>query len=309
MKTIDRTRILGGTDAAVVLGVSDWKTPLELWQEKVGLRIDEASEALERIRERGRELEPFILKIGVRKLRDEGHDVEVLAKNKRYRHPTFPFLSVEIDAELLLDGERINFDAKSVTWQARKQWGETGTDAMPIAYLAQFMLGLDVTPGNRQRTAVAALRSFDDVDIYWAERDQETIDAMREKLVDFWQNHVKKRVPPDPVKFGDIRALFPEDNSRSIEATDAIVEKVARLREVLKSKRELEGEEERLRFDIAEYIGPHALLTHGTKNLMTWESSPQKRLDEKSFKRDHPDWYALYMKQTTIRALRFAAKR
>lgn len=305
----DRKNWIGGSDVAAVLGLSDWKTPVELWREKTGLQVEEANEALERIRQRGRKLEPFIRDMTIQKLRDDGHEVELLAKNKRYRHPVYPFLSTEIDFELLLDGERVNWDAKSVSWAARKKWGVEGTDQVPIDYLAQFMLGLDVTPGNRRRCGVSALRSFDDVDIYWAERDQETMDAIRAKLVDFWRSHVKTGIPPDPLKFGDVRALFPLDNGKSIEATDSIVEKVARLREVAKLKKELEGEDERLRFDIAEYMGAHALLTHGIRDLVSWSSGSMRKLDEKAFKRDHPDWYALYMKETPTRAMRMAAKR
>lgn len=310
MPAHDRAKHLGGADAAAVLGVSSWTTPVELWQQKVGLAAnDDHNEARERIFKRGRALEPFIRDMVIDKLRDEGHDVKLLAINQRYFHPKHKFLTAEIDFELRLDGEDVNGDAKSVNWAARKKWGEEGTEDIPIEYAAQFMHGLDVTPGKRKRCLVAALRSFDDVDIYWTVRDDETIDGMRAKLVEFWTQHVVKKTPPDPAKFSDIRALFPASKPASIEATPEIVAKVARLREIGAATRELEGEEERLKFDIGRFMGAHALLTQGVRNLISWESQPTKRFDLKAFKRSHPDWYELGCKNDVGRVMRFAAKR
>jgi predicted phage-related endonuclease len=306
----DRRKFLGGTDVAAVLGVSSWTTPVELWQQKVGVAANEpVSEARELIFARGKKLEPFILDMGVAKLRDEGHDVQVIAKNKRYLHPVHRFLSAEIDAELRIDGEETNFDAKSVTWAARKKWGEAGTDQMPIEYLAQFMHGLDVAPGRRRRCLVAALRSFDDVDLYWADRDDETIEGMRSKLVEFWTEHVVTRIPPDPVKFGDIRALFPQSQPTSVEASPEVVAKVNAWKALAAEEKKIKEERERLKFEIAQFMGQNALLTSGVRDLISWETQSVDRMDLRAFKRQHPDWYALYVKTTADRVMRVAAKR
>lgn len=305
----DRNKHLGGSDAPAVLGLSSWTSPVALWQQKVGIAANDTDEARERLFARGRRLEPVIREMVIDKLRDEGHDVELLACNARYFHPTHKFLTAEIDFELCLDGEVINADAKSVNWSARKKWGEEGSSEIPVEYAAQFMHGLDVTPGQRRRCLVAALRSFDDVEIYWTERDDETIEGIRAKLVDFWENHVVTRVPPDPEKFSDISALFQRDNGRSVEATDEIVEKVAALREIATLRKALKDEEEALKFDIGLFMGEHALLTRGVRNLITWETGAPERFDVRSFKSKHPDWYALYQKSSRQRVMRIAGAR
>lgn len=305
----DRNKHLGGSDAAAVLGISSWLTPVELWQQKVGLAANDVDPDRERIFERGRRLEPFIRDMVIDKLRDQGHDVELLACNQRYFHPKYKFISTEIDFELRVDGEDLNSDAKSVTWAARKKWGEEGSEDIPIEYAAQFQVGLDVAPGKRKRCLVAALRSFDDVEIYWTKRDDETIDGIRAKLVDFWENHVVTRVPPDAEKFSDISALFQRDNGRSVEATDEIVEKVAALREIATLRKALKDEEEALKFDIGLFMGEHALLTRGVRNLITWETGAPERFDVRSFKSKHPDWYALYQKSSRKRVMRIAGAR
>jgi predicted phage-related endonuclease len=309
VRALDRRKFLGGTDFAPVLGVSPWATSVDVWQEKTGRAVRNESD-LKRARmlKRGKRLEPFIREMTLQKLRDDGHDVELLAKNRRYVDHEFPFLSVEIDFEVRLDGEHINVDAKSVNTHARKAWGEIGTEEIPIYYAAQFMGGLMVAPGERKRCLAAALRSFDDVDLYWTVRDDETIAAMRPRLVEFWHQHVVADVPPEPTTIADVRALFPRAGG-SIEATDEQLAALARLKQISADKKALEGEEERLRFEIARFMGPHALLTQGVRDLITWENQEIKRFDVQRFRAEHGDWAAMYMKTETTRVMRGAARR
>jgi putative phage-type endonuclease len=286
----DRSKFLGGSDAAAVMGLSPWSTPVELWQEKTGRsRKDPEDPIRQKMMARGHRLEPFIRDMTIDKLRDMGLEVDLVTWNERYIDPECPFLSCEIDFELLItgtttingervdfDAERVNCDAKSVTGFARKKWGLEDTEDVPIEYAAQFMHGLMVT--GRRHCLVAALRSFDDVDIYWTVRDDETIAAMRPRLVEFWTQHVLTDVPPDPMRFDDIKALFPLDNGLAIEATEDIAEKVSQLREVRSRIKEFEEAEEALKFEIAEFISPHSRLTFGGTDLMTWKGQNDARV-------------------------------
>jgi len=308
-RTPSRRKFLGGTDFAPVLGLSPWATRVDVWRQKTGRAVrDESDLRRARMLQRGKRLEPFIREMTIQKLRDDGHDVELLAKNRRYVDPEFPFLSCEIDFELLLDGEHVNADAKSVNGRAARTWGEVGTEEVPIYYAAQFMGGLMVSPGQRRRCLAAALRSFDDVDIYWTVRDEETIAAMRPRLVEFWREHVVADVPPAPTTIADVRALYPRSGG-SIEATDEVLATLARLKQIKADAKALEGEEERLRFEIARFMGPHALLTQGVRDLMTFEPQETKRFDVQRFRAEHGDWAAMYMKTETTRVMRGAARR
>lgn len=300
----DRSLFLGGSDAAAVMGLSPWATPVELWMEKTGRRVkDEADERLkQKIFERGHRLEPFIRDMVIDKLRDRGHDVQLIATNQRYVDPEHAFLSCEIDFELLLDGEHINCDAKSVTGFARKKWGEEDSEDVPIEYAAQFMHGLMVT--GRQRCLVAALRSFDDVDIFWTLRDEETIAGMRPKLVQFWIEHVLTGMPPDPMTFTDIKALFPLDNGLAVEATDDIRDKVAQLLRVKAQLKEWEEAKDALTFEIAEFISPHTRLVYQGTDLMTWKGQKDTRLDVDALRTAHPDLFVEFARTKTVRVLR-----
>ena len=288
----DRKSFLGGSDVAAVLGLSPWATPLELWQQKTG-RVEKRSDdpAAQRRYSRGHKLEPFIRDMVIEKLQDMGLQVELVACNERYIDSDHPFMSCEIDFELLLtgealigdeivmfDGEHINADAKSVTGFARKKWGVENTEDVPIEYAAQFMFGLGIT--GRRYCLVAALRSFDDVDVYWTVREDETVAAMREKCADFWLSHVVADVAPDPFKFSDIVALFPLDNGLGVDATDDVAQAVAQLRSVNDQIKQLESQQESLKFLICDFISPHAELRMAGRTVATWKAQSSTRLDK-----------------------------
>lgn len=286
----DRSKFLGGSDAAAVIGVSPWATPVELWLQKIGRVPKEApTPARQRMFDRGHKLEPFIRDMVIDKLRDQGMQVELIASNARYVDPEHAFMSCEIDFELRLtgtteigggevtfDGEHINCDAKSVSGFARKKWGGENTEDVPIEYAAQFMFGLMVT--GRRFCLVAALRSFDDVDVYWTVRDDETIAAMRPKLAEFWLKHVVPEVAPDPLRFDDIKALFPLDNGQARECTEEIADTVRKLKTVKADIKRLEEAEEALTFELAEFISPHARLLWQGEDIATWKGQNDTRI-------------------------------
>ena len=309
MATTSRSAFLGGTDAAVILGVHPKRSIVDLWLEKTGRAQREASPQQEALFKRGRLLEPVILEMTVDKLREQGHHVKVLAKNRRYRHAKHRFLSAEIDAELEVDGEEMNWDGKSVHYSQADKWGEPGSEDIPIHYAAQFMHGLMVHPGCRQRTLVSALRSLDDVDLYWTRRDDVTIQAIQERELRFWADNVKGKKPPEPTSLDDVRGLFPKSRPASVEATPEIAAKVAELREIAKQAKDLTERETVLRFQIAQFMGDAALLTHGVRDLMSFEEQPRSSFDLHSFRRKHPDWEEMFTRRSTTRVLRFAAKR
>jgi len=300
---IDRSKFLGGSDAAAVMGLSPWATPVELWGQKTGRTPKEVPDASrQRMFDRGHKLEPFIRDMVIDKLRDQGHAVELIVSNERYIDPEHDFLACEIDFEIMLNGEHINCDAKSVSGFARKKWGEEDTEDVPIEYAAQFMFGLMVT--GRKRCLVAALRSFDDVDIYWTVRDDETIAAMRPKLVSFWLDHVVADVPPDPMVFSDIKYLFPKDNGEAIEATGEIATAVRELQRIKNDIKLLEEHESNLQFTIAEYISPNTLLTYAGKELCSWKAQDTARIDQKLLKEEQPEIAAKYTTISSTRVLR-----
>jgi predicted phage-related endonuclease len=317
----DRAQFIGGSDAAAVLGVSDWMTPLELFQKKVGTAPPEKpNPRLDSIRRAGHELEPHILRLLLAKLREQGLEVELLARNARYVDQEHTFLGCEIDFELRItgtvlingsevyfDGEHINGDCKSSQGFWRWKWGAEGSDDVPIAYAAQFMHGLGIT--KRRWCIVAALIGLHDVAIFWVRHDAETIAAMREKEVAFWLDHVQTKVEPDPLKFSDIRALFPQDNGRTVEATAEVATQVERIQKLERQVAITEAEIEDLKVSVGEYVGDFMRLTVQGREVLTFKRQRITKLDAQALRRQHPGLAALFEKTQEVRVLRFKPRR
>ena len=213
----DRTKFIGGSDVAAILGVSPWKSQFRLYQEKTGEYVDDITPAKQRVFDRGHRWEPIVVEMLVDELQGCGHDVQIIARRARYQDREYKFLACELDLELLIDGEQHNGEIKTVHPFAAKEWGEPGTDEVPIHYAAQVMHGLMIKP--RRRAIVAALIGIDDLRIHFVERDEETIAAIRAKEVEFWRR-VQDRDAPPPETADDVKWLYAKDGGIVMEADD-----------------------------------------------------------------------------------------
>lgn len=288
----DRQKYLGGSDIAAILGISPWRTPLDVYLDKVeGKQPEDPSKA--KIFRRGARMEPYILD-----LLTEEHGVEIINRGQRYRDKTHDFIAAEIDAEAA-SGE--NIEVKTANQFASKNWGAEHTDEIPVYYTAQAMHGMMVR--EAPATIFPVLIGSDDFRVYRVERDDETIELIRAKEVEFW-SRIEKRDPPPPSQVSDILRLFERDNGTSIEASDEIIEAVNLLKGVKKQIKLLESDKEELEDRIKLFLAEHSALRFGAQTLCTWKAQDTKRFDLELFRTKHPAIAEKFTKTTTSRVLR-----
>src|SRR3990167_8511669 len=154
---LDRRTYLGGSDIAAVMGLSPWKTPLQLYEEKIAETVEAISDEKRRFFARRKRQEPVIAEM----LADE-YNIEVTRLSldehpNRYTDAEYPWMAAEIDFECLMtpavrahfearedfsaipDGAPLNGEIKTVHPFAANQWGEQGSEDVPIHYSAQVM--------------------------------------------------------------------------------------------------------------------------------------------------------------------------
>lgn len=209
--TPDRQKFIGGSDVAAILGISPWKTATDLWLDKIQPPREDGSNAA--AKRRGSRLEPYICD-----MIEQEHGLAIARRNERYIDPMVPFFACEVDAETTA-GE--NVEIKTVHPFKAKEWGEHDTDQLPLHYVAQGQWGLGIT--GRKVCRVFALIG-DDLKPYVVERDDETIEAMREKASEFWHRFVVPQLRP-PLDYADsktlqtLRRLYPGTDGKTIDAT------------------------------------------------------------------------------------------
>lgn len=207
----DRTKFIGGSDIGAILGISPWKTAVDLWLDKIQPPKENGGNAA--AKRRGSRLEPYIAD-----MIESEHGMPIARRNERYIDPEVSFFACEIDAENTA-GE--NVEIKTVHPFKAKEWGAEDTDALPIHYVAQTQWGLGIT--GRDKCHVFALIG-DDLRRYLVERDDETITAMRERAAAFWTTYVLAKLRP-PIDYAHSRAqealrrLYPGTDGSVIEAT------------------------------------------------------------------------------------------
>lgn len=211
----DRTKFIGGSDVAAILGVSPWRSIVDLWLDKITPPVENGQNAA--AKRRGSRLEPYI-----RDMIEEEHGLRIVDSNKRYIDEELPFLAAEIDFEYFDEetGDIENGEIKTVHPFKAKEWGEQGTDLLPIHYVAQAQHGIGVKRRNRCR--VFAMIG-DELKPYLIERDDETIAAMRTRCDEFWNNYVLPKIQP-PLDYQNkdiietLKRLYPGTDGTVIEA-------------------------------------------------------------------------------------------
>src|SRR3990167_7409418 len=205
----ERLGYLGGSDAAGVLGLSRWATPLSVWAEKTGQipmrELD--SEAAEL----GTELEDYVARRFMKKTGKTVHRV-----NETIFHPKYPFLAANLDRRVV--GEKAILECKTASaWKAREWDGEE----IPREYIIQAMHYLAVT--GAERIYVAVLIGNQSFQWKVIERDEKALSEMVSKEVTFWNDFVVPNVMPAVVSWKDkdaLEGLFPVANEGEPIALD-----------------------------------------------------------------------------------------
>lgn len=298
---VDRQRFIGGSDVAAVLGVSPWKTPLQLWELKTRPLLEAPAETRKRVFSRGHRWEAVVAEMLVDRLRENGHEVEIVANNRRYIDPARPYLAAEIDFELRLDGEDeiTNVELKTVHPFKSKEWGEEETDESPVWYTAQAMHGLGVT--GRRRCLVAPLFGADEIRTYPILRDDETLGAMRARCAAFWQL-VETGVRPDPTTLADLDRIYKGDPSLPpLYADNATHRNILRLRALKAEIKAREAEMEAVEFDVKQFMGDAMELVTDDKTAITWKNRDFSWFDQAALKADDAKVHRHYQRKTTTR--------
>lgn len=295
MRPVDRRHFLGGSDVAAILGISPWKTPLDLYLEKTQPRAeDDLSPDRMRVLTRGQRMEPYVVE-----LLSEETGLQVVRRNARYIDPELPFLAAEIDAEAET-GE--NIEIKTVSPFKAREWGEQQSDEIPVHYTAQAMHGLMVT--GRAVCVFGVLIGGDDFRVYRVERDEETIAAIRAREAAFWRNHIEAGVPPEPTTVADIKTLYGRDAGTAIEASEDVLRHLNDLRNLQAQLKELGAQAEAAKEAIQLYMADAAVLTVGGKPAATWKTRAAARFDQSAFKAAHPELFEQFKATSESRVFR-----
>lgn len=303
---------LGGSDMAAILGLSKWKTPLDVYRSKVE-PVEEEEEQSEPAYW-GHVLEDVVAKEYQRR---EGRKVQRI--NKLLIHPELDCARANIDRAVVnpeIAGNVRFKDGKLTTDRGLECktgdrftahfWGEAGTDEVPEYYLVQCQWYMAIT--GVPYWDLSVLIGGNDFRTYHLERDDELIADLLAEAEAFWRR-VEQRDPPEPMNMDDAHHLWPEHiKSKSTIVGVDVAQLCLALNELKAEEKKMKMLMDEVKLEIVTSIGDAEQIAHKGEKIATWKAQDTTRIDTKALREAHPEIAEAFSKTTTSRVLRLSTK-
>ena len=262
----ERRQRIGGSDMPIIMGLSNYKTPYQLYLEKTGLT--EIVEDENPLQYWGNQLEGII--------RDE------FAKRNQVRvdtpdtlvHPDYPYLGGNVDG--FIPEWNAVLEVKCSSAFMSNLWGDDGSDVIPMPYLVQVAHYCALT--NANYAYIAVLIGGNDYREFKYVRDLELEKHVIECAANFWEC-VQTKTPPPPINQVDLRLMYPNHKEETkIIANDDILVQLSQLTTARMQIKELGAVEEACKFQIMQYMqDTECLVNESEETLATWRAGKRGR--------------------------------
>jgi len=294
--THDRTKYLGGSDIGALLGLSKYRTPVDVWLEKTGQVKNEVDNLPVRF---GTFAEEFV---AIEYARQTGFTLS--HQTQTITHPLYGFLAAHIDRFVHTknnagqDKPNHLLECKTANPFAKSEWGEVGSDEVPMSYLAQCHWYLALT--HLTRCDLAVLFGNSELRIYQIEKDLELEATLIEQAVGFWQNHVVNNIAPKPQNIKDYQMLFQKESCGKVAQANAQTIALINHSHTLSEQiRATEEDLNKIKQHIMAQMQDAQELIYQGQVVATWKKPKASlRFDSKRFELEHPELFPAY--QTPI---------
>lgn len=279
-----RTAGLGGSDIGAILGLSPYRTPVDVWMDKTGRAAPQEESLQMRF---GTYAEEFVAKEY-----SQQTGLAVQRFTAMLHHPSAPILG-NIDRLVIPAGQKrashqaeIRTDrllecktASAFAAYKPDEWGAAGSDNVPMSYLVQCATYRILT--GCQFADLAVLFGNQEVRIYNLTSDAELEQMIVAKAAEWWQAHIINDVAPEPVCDADVRLLYTNSAPGSIaQADDNLLAVMAELRTAKDESAAWEKKADAAALVIKTAMGEAEALAWNGETLCTFKSAkPGKKTD------------------------------
>ena len=286
-----RKQGIGGSDAAAAVGLSPYKSQLELWLEKTGrdstLPKPTPADTTEPVYW-GTLLEPIV---AAAYTQQTGNRVRKV--NAVLQHPTIPFMLANLDREVIgVSGVQI-LECKTAGEFGARLW----RDGVPEYVQLQVQHQFAVT--GKQAADVAVLLCGQQLAVHRIERDDDLIARLIELEARFWR-YVETDTPP-PADGSDsaataLQCLYPRDSGQTVDFTEdrslsAAFADLVSVRAEIADRATLEAQ---LKQRLQQAMGEATKAKFETGEVSWKRSKDSRGLDTDKLLRDQPDLLQRY---------------
>jgi putative phage-type endonuclease len=180
-----RRGYLGASEAGAILGIDQYRTALDVYNEKLGLVPPFEGNAHT---ERGNRLEAVAADVY-----RENTGLLTVRRSQPYAHPQYPFIQGHIDRKVV--GEKRILEIKCPSIAAFRSHQRKG---LPDSYIAQAHVYMGLSGFPKLTWALFCADAWDLI-TFDVEFDETIYRAAVAGMVDFWNNSILTRTPPQPV--------------------------------------------------------------------------------------------------------------
>lgn len=283
-----RKQGIGGSDIAAIIGMSPWKSPRDVWFDKVGHdgegnpieppqetpamywgNVHEETVAKEYEKRSGRRVDvTSVLFTAEGKPGGKPYFIGNIDRLVRTDNAVAPI----DEATGKLNTNRL-LECKTSSQYAAGEWGEDGTGDIPEYYKSQVQWYMGVT--GCDVCDVAVLIGGNDFRMYTVERNDAVIAYLFEQGERFWQDYVVTgEMPPARSLEDAVNAFSKGKAGESKYASDGTVRNCRLFAELQNQIKELEAQQDAVKMAICEELGDAVeLLSPDGKKLCTWSAS------------------------------------
>lgn len=263
----ERRTGIGGSDAAAVLGLSPWATPLTVWLDKTGRAEPKDETESMRI---GTELEDYVARSYSR---ETGRKVQRFTKTVHdgCLLGNFDRLVVPEGKKVASHGATVRTDTLLECKTTSRSWD----DGVPIHYQIQVQHYLGLVPCLAFADVAVLFLGRKQFGVYRLVRDEAVIARMQGQLREWWERHVVRGEMPKPTCEGDCRLAWARSNpGKRVTATAEQERIVDEYRAALADMDEAKARADGLKGEIAVAMEDAELMesADGTA-LVTWKSA------------------------------------
>lgn len=283
----NRSKCLGGSDIGAVLGLSPYRSAMDVWLEKTGQVTEHADSLPLRF---GQFAEAFVANEYAQLTQ-----TQVKEPSSPYIHGQYSFLQGHVD-RLVYHAEPSNtaaaikiLECKTANPFRQQDWGEIGSDEVPMTYLVQCLWYLMLT--NLREADLAVLFGNHDFRIYTIQRDATLENLLLQQAVNFWEQHVLTCTPPPIRSELDAKKLFQRGcGGQSVEASPELHDLMQALKQHQARITQEESHISHIKEQIMSTLGEAETLTYQGHVIATWKSpKPSYKLDSKRLTQEHPE--------------------
>ena len=288
---------IGGSDAAVIAGVSPYRSIFELWLDKTGQASPGEGEEPEHIHF-GNVLEPIVRKEFMRRT-----GLKVRRRMAVLQSEEYPFMLADLDGVVHEGGKMCIFEAKTASAYKKEAW----EDGVPLEYQYQVQHYMAVTGAGK--AYVAALVGGNRFLCHEVPRDEGMIRDIIRMEKEFWENCVLAGREPEADGSGATAAFldarYGASNGKCVELPEEALGLCERYDELGSRIEELKGQKEAVTNKIKYFLKENESGTVGGRRI-DWKTVTTTTFDKKRLKEERREVYDEYCGKSQYRRLTVA---